>query len=761
MTTTTSCNNARFQHLFRGYMKKNRAMMLLMFAVGFFCLPFPFFVTALQTRDYGHGPELVGCTLFGSGGLYTGFSLLAMTAFWVAAAAVVGLSQTAYMHNRRAVDLYHSLPITRPQLMGANYLASFLTVALPTVLNYLITIVMAAYRSSMISAMSPATAPSDYFSWGGAFYGLFAWLVALAGMLSVAFLVATQTGSTFDTLIFSGVILFAPLFVSIVHIVLSGIFLYGYVENVDWALLFSLSPITLTMPDLGMAIFGTRQMGPDRWASLIWLAGDVFLFWAATKLYRLRPSEKAESSSRSGLLTLVVRILVLVMVTPFLGILFSYTVSGRADSAFHVVMGTVIFALLIFFVMEAVLNRGTKGLWKAAPMGAVLTVLVAGYVGVMSSGGLGFETYLPPLDQVESVTLNYRGRFNNVAYCPISSQYTVEDTLAEEERASYATLKDGAEDNYYYSSVWNVTLDDPESIQLVQQLQSTAVQEHRSRAWEEENLRSQYITISYQLQSGKIVKRAYSIRLSDPVMEALGQLNDSAEMNEECNPLQNTSAQDYMALEISGWMGMKELEIADPEQVERLLIALSNDVSRESFAEYVSADKKVVAQVQLLSVQRERYSKEPLTRDFYGDYTIDVTEEYVNTLAALEKLGAGDLLTPAPQEISGAVVIPGWSYTGINYDAESNFYQSVWTSAADRESYLASEDGQEYVQYLSQEEASRLIESAGYIQPMEDEIFLNIMFLDSEGKPGAPLLITSQAMRQAGLEQQAEILERW
>ena len=29
------------------------------------------------------------------------------------------------------------------------------------------------------------------------------------------------------------------------------------------------------------------------------------------------------------------------------------------------------------------------------------------------------------------------------------------------------------------------------------------------------------------------------------------------------------------------------------------------------------------------------------------------------------------------------------------------------------------------------------------------------------GKPGAPLLITSQAMRQAGLEQQAEILERW
>ena len=44
---------------------------------------------------------------------------------------------------------------------------------------------------------------------------------------------------------------------------------------------------------------------------------------------------------------------------------------------------------------------------------------------------------------------------------------------------------------------------------------------------------------------------------------------------------------------------------------------------------------------------------------------------------------------------------------------------------------------------------------------MEDEIFLNIMFLDSEGKPGAPLLITSQAMRQAGLEQQAEILERW
>ena len=63
------------------------------------------------------------------------------------------------------------------------------------------------------------------------------------------------------------------------------------------------------------------------------------------------------------------------------------------------------------------------------------------------------------------------------------------------------------------------------------------------------------------------MKRAYSIRLSDPVMEVLGQLNDSAEMNEECNPLQNTSAQDYMALEISGWMGVKELEITDPGNI--------------------------------------------------------------------------------------------------------------------------------------------------------------------------------------------------
>ena len=762
MTTTTSCNNVRFQHLLRGYLKKNRALMLLLFAVGFFCLPFPFFATALQTRDYGHGPQLISCTLFGSGGLYTGFSLLAMTAFWVAAAAVVGLSQTAYMQNRRAVDLYHSLPVTRPQLLGANYLASFLTVAIPTVLNYLITIAMAAYRSSVVATIAEsAISPTDYFSWGGAFYGLFAWLVALAGMLSVAFLVATQTGSTFDTLIFRGVLLFAPLMVCLVHTILSGIFLYGYVEDVDWALVFSLSPITLSVPDLGMALFGTQRMTPDKWASLIWLAGDVFLFWAAAKLYQRRPSERAESSSRSGLLTLLVRALALLVAGPFLGILFSATVAGRTDSAFHVVLGTVIFDLLAFFVIEAVLNRGTKGLWKATPLGAVLTVLVAGYVGIMAGGGLGYETYLPPADQVESVTLSYRGRFDDVDYYPVYTQYTLADVQSEGESAGYATPRENAEHYYYYSSQRDVTLEEPESIQLVQQLQSTAVQEYRSGAWEGKSLPASAFDILYTLGDGKTVHRSYSIRLSDTVMEKLGQLNDSAEMNEKCNPLQNTSVQDYMALEISGWMGIKELEITDPDQMERLLVALSNDVSREPFVDYASADKKVLAQVRLLSAQRSDYSTIPLQKDFYGDYTLQITEDYVNTLAALEKLGAGDLITAAPEQITGAVVTPGWNSLGYDY-VSWIFFRSSWSSPADRETYLNEQTEMEYRLDLNGQEAQALLDYAGYIQPMDGSgTVLSILFLGEDGKPGAPMLIFSDALRQAGLEKQAELLESW
>ena len=588
------------------------------------------------------------------------------------------------------------------------------------------------------------------------------------GMLSVAFFVATQAGSVFDTLIFCGVILLAPAGIILINYMLCEMFLYGYVFNMDMGLIFALSPITLGLTDFFEALFGGGSWEPDKWATLIWLALDVMIFAGAAAAYRRRPSERAESPSRSGPISVLVRLLALTIACPPLGVLFSYGVTEE-ESVFHILMGTVIAAVLLFFVMEAVLNRGTKGILKAAPLCLALTVAVTGYTGVMANGGFGYETYLPPVEQVQHLTLNYRGRFDDVNFSPIST----EDKRVEEDKYGREQI------TYNYGILDSVDLEQDETLAIAQQLQVTIVRQYREERAQEQaggtvavvevatepvpivydyEYDRQYsygntyniFTFDYTMEDGSTVRRRYRAELTPEVQELLGKLSASREMNEKCNPLQSTTAQDYNSITVDGWLGLESMTFDGKADMEKLLAALRSDVERESWAEYQNPDKEVLARVDLDSAWERRDNKAPIEKDFFDDCAIYVTADYTNTLAALKQLGCGGIMEEHPEELK-EVYLFALDYL-LGYESDLALLTTGWYSSEDRA--MVEEWKKEMPEYMLLKEGQTARDMAGLARHVvssgEDTMLIGMVFEDSEGRVSTPMLTSLREMTEAG-----------
>ena len=730
MTTTTSCNKKRFLAFFGSLVRKNLALSVLLFCIGFIVMPLPFAMTALAP-DNGN-PLLPSNPVCGLGGLYTYVSVFFVPILWVAAAAVMGLAQTAYMQNRRAVDVYHSLPLTRKQLLTANYLAAYLSVAVPMILNYAFTLLLSAVRCHRFE--------SAVFAPGAAVFGLVLWLVSLAGMLSVAFLVSTQTGSVFDTLLFTGILLAAPLFLALVHQMLCHVFLFGYQAVFDLVQVARFSPLTLGLLDPIGSLLGMEELCiVPGWVCLIWAVLSGLLFAAACFLYERRPSERAEAPSRTGLLALFIRILTMLILCPVGGYVFAFSVAETPSRAL-VLVGTVLCGIFGFLILEAILNRGTRGLFKAFPLGLGLTALVTAYMAALCTGGLGYETRQPSAEEIASVTINYRGQFDHVPFFSYDA-------------------------NDFQTSVYNTTLQTSDAIKAVLQLQADAVAEYQasgqllanSFTYSDSDVASQSLYITYDLKNGKSIQRSYGVWLTPVILQDYTALANCAELDQNCSPLINTTAKDYDCIRATGTGSLVTQTIYDSNAIDALLEALRKDTARLGVTGMLDEHAKVP--VVLCLETRQPAAGQPYADSFYGNYTVQLTESYVDTLAALQLLGYEELWQNAQPALS-RVWLSSNSTSYIYFaDKELGHILVDWMSQPAIQTYTTHYDNSDDSDYsyffplkLSADECDlQTLLSLGKLRMAKEyESAIWMIFESEDGTLSLPLCTTESALRAAG-----------
>lgn len=577
--------------------------------------------------------NLIGDYFSGAAYIYTDLSqrlcFLLILLFWEMA-----LTQMKWLHTPRAVDLFHSLPVSREALLLANAGAAFLTVAIPVGLNYLIILAVGFGNRGRIL---PSDAPMPFLP-GEILLDYCGWMVTGLTIVAAVALTATLVGRRLENLLFSAMLLVAPFAVCL----LTGAVLQSYL--IGW-------PMWMAFEDLMVAacpllimfyrgeIFAMRGWGglaSANWLILIWAALSCLLLWLACRCCKKRPSEQADTSGAGEPLNSLGRLAVVYLGGMFFGMLaheMSWWPSPQDPTMmvrwFPFPLAVFLCGMAAALLWQLVIGRGFAGLKRAILPMAGMAAAVAVAAWAICSGGLGYADRVPDPASLESVGISYQGRYWNLA------------------RVRRSTLR---------SDDREVTLTDPEGIRLVTEIHRDLIQRQQS-AGEKRWLGG---VLSFWYSNG--MTRSFSQNISDrwqgPArnLELLLDLEENLELRQQTDPRFTVLPEDVTSIRVSDVTGLSTTApIRDKEAVRTIIEAAKADAWTTDYAAFREGSARAAAYLAIETRPIEDYGEVP-ERTLWRDFRLPVYQGDENTLAALEELGLGSSLLPRTERVEKLLV---------------------------------------------------------------------------------------------------------
>lgn len=483
MTLTTYSNRGKkeFIETYLWSLKKNRGMMALLALLMFLALPLILMVLMANTSDTTELNSSLGRQFSHYTNYVYALSCFAVTPLVLIFTLVIAVLLFSYLHQKRSVDLFHSLPVGRTPMLLGRWCAGLTAIFAPILVNYIIAAVIGlSYGVDAAHTLSAVA-------------GSMLWLMLMsAAALTFTVFMAVCTGTTFDMVIsVLGINVAYPLLI-FVTCSFAGFLLPG--------LNISLSPestvLTAFSPFAAAFLPYFGNMG-SRIDSLSWLGklGGGFLVWwivltlimlaASVLLYKKRKSECAESSFAFPIPKIIIRFIVTAVAGLGMGLLFQMS----TNSPFSFFIGLAAGSLAAHIVVEAVYSRGFKQMRRSFAYYGIFVALFLVVYGVLATGFFGYDTRLPNPDDVESVSVSLPYQYGN------GSTYDI------------------YQDNYY-AKVASIspTLKEKANISKVLELHKDFIEANRSSAYpyRMQKASGSDFTIAYHLKNGSILKRVYS-----------------------------------------------------------------------------------------------------------------------------------------------------------------------------------------------------------------------------------------------------------
>lgn len=415
---------------------------------------------------------------------------------------VVGwcINAFGYMHGRRSVDLFHALPVRRTPLLLGSYVAGLVFLYLP-----------------MALCLALCHAIGLYYNLPAPYSAAFIWQSFLILILMVT---AVYTSSMFfcicsGTLLDTAISILAlnlgwPLLVSCVWNVLSNS-LPGYNDRINADLATAFSPYLAAFVPMGRSlpqfffdtvleepyssVTGTYNINP--FFVLWWVALTALFLFGSLLYYTRRKSECAEDHFSFPVIRGILRFLV----SAAAGLGFGLILGSILDSNTAFFIGIVTGTFAAHLVSQLVWTHTLRKFWKTLPAYVLLLCCTAGFIYLVSQGGLGFVTRLPAPEDVESVD----------SFTPTE----VVDNSVESFFKDSAYIELIGKDDEYFQTLTPVFTESSD-IQRVIDYHKSLTQVYHGPYLPFEKDRTYYTTsFSYHLKNGQTMTRSYSLNLSE------------------------------------------------------------------------------------------------------------------------------------------------------------------------------------------------------------------------------------------------------
>ncbi len=372
--------NVRIQmDYFRFLIGRNKRFIGLMSAV--LLLVYPVFVmTILSLNSYDAPTEL-----FVTGRV---FAMILFIFFCI----LVPILMFSYINSKRDLDVYFALPIKREQMLQTTGWAGYVILLIPFLLAWFLGGMLTIIYSS-ISGMLLVEAFFTIIMIGSAVY-----MVVLFTMMN--------TGTTLDAFLYSIAVHLLPLLIYGAYLLFGYSMLLGFSDVNSYRVLNFISPVWAMFN----VVFATDLMFPPLAYGLYWVLIALILAAVSSYMYTSRHSEKAETPFVNQRFFPIISISYAVLILILLYNVIYNTNSNPSLFTLQNLVFPLMFAGIVYIIMDTIANRGTRNMLKALQRYALVAVItLAVFIPSTVSGGFGYVTRVPKATNVKSVELNVAG----------------------------------------------------------------------------------------------------------------------------------------------------------------------------------------------------------------------------------------------------------------------------------------------------------------------------------------------------------------
>lgn len=343
-----------------------------------------------------------------------------MSTMLILGVAVCGILAAICLFNfitsKKMVNVYYSLGITRTKLFCGKYLSGLLMLFVASVLPMAVTFFANIFTVGYSASLFRATL----------FYFLYLFTVAVTSFTLTSAVFAV-VGTTFETAVFSVVLLLVPdVFLFSIQALMDK-FLYGnpygisfnYMNSIDYYSSDTVATLSGRFGLLSPLFWGKEQMikfalckkekagdpvpavSPEFFTAILWIVLTVGIFFLAVFFFNRRKAEICGFIGTNRVLNTTVSVL-----AAFAAYCYAMYIAG--DMIMGMIIGALAFTAVHLILEAVVLRDGKKflrGLYKL-PIGIAVCV---GLTFIFNGGLFGFSQRVPDIEDIESVAVTSVG----------------------------------------------------------------------------------------------------------------------------------------------------------------------------------------------------------------------------------------------------------------------------------------------------------------------------------------------------------------